>query len=155
MSVKRATRPAFIVALAALFVLLAGAPAAATIATPAGWPPDVVDCVDAPGPSSSSSSPAQACFRAYGDQIWVYDRDTPYAAIGEWQNQLYYGGTWHNYRSGDCQNLEGEGAWGVCNYDFYEDGTTHRYRDQGSRVRFRACGAWGCSGWSPWWRNNN
>ena len=45
--------PSFIVALAALFVLLAGAPAAATIATPAGWPPDVVDCVDAPGPSSS------------------------------------------------------------------------------------------------------
>lgn len=155
MLTRTVRRPALAAVLCALFVLLAGSPAAATIAEPAGSPPEVADCNNSPGPFPGSPPSAQACFRPYGDQIWVYDFDTPYAAIGEWQNQLYYGGTWNHYRSGDCQSLQGEGQWGLCNYDFYEDSTTHKYGDQGSRVRFRACGPWGCSSWSPWWRNNN
>ncbi|MEU3776942.1 hypothetical protein AB0F11_27815 [Streptomyces sp. NPDC032472] len=112
-----------------------------------GTPPSDITCLSAP-------QGARGCFRTYGDQWWVLDTDTPYAAIAVWENELWDGDSWEPYRNGQCENKLGEGHWGVCNKDYYEDSSRNAYGGYGSRVRWRACGVFGCSSWSAWTRNN-
>ncbi|MGW1958359.1 hypothetical protein ACWCPI_37370 [Streptomyces sp. NPDC001920] len=112
----------------------------------AGSPPSDRICTSAQG--------STGCFRKYGDQWWVLDTDSPYAAIVNWENQLWDGASWRSYRNGNCENLLGEGNWGVCNKDYYENSSLNAYGSYGSRLRWRACGVFGCSSWTSWTLNN-
>jgi hypothetical protein len=84
----------------------------------AGSPPSGLPCVATTG--------ATACFEAYGDKWWVKDTDSDSAsAEALWQN--FRGGSL--YRDGICRNSLGNGTWGVCNKNYYED----------SSLAFAAC----------------
>ena len=149
--------PRFRIRLAAVAICLAAC--SAFVATPASA--DVADASRSSefDQSSTGSAPsdricvsyatASACFKKYGDQIWV--RDTEWSehpqAIGEWENWLFDGSQWNLYRKGYCYRLY-ETDWGVCNKDFYEDTTTNYFGGQGSRIYWRACSFDGCSAWT-------
>lgn len=78
----------------------------------AGTPPSGLDCVSVTG--------ATACFEHYGDRWWVKDTAADSAsAEARWDN--YRNGSL--YRSGICRNGLGNGKWGVCNKNYYEDST--------------------------------
>jgi hypothetical protein len=78
----------------------------------AGTPPAGMPCISVTG--------AVACFQAYGDRWWVRDTaaDSASAEV-RWDN--YRNGSL--YRSGICRNSLGNGAWGQCNKNYYEDST--------------------------------
>ncbi|MFD7656040.1 hypothetical protein ACFV4N_18885 [Actinosynnema sp. NPDC059797] len=78
----------------------------------AGTPPAGLPCVSVTG--------ARACFEADGDKWWVRDTAADSAsAEARWDN--YRNGSL--YRSGICRNGLGNGTWGVCNKNYYEDST--------------------------------
>lgn len=84
----------------------------------AGDPPSGLECVSTTG--------ARACFEKQGDKWWVLDTAADSAsADAVWQN--YRNGSLH--RQGICRNSLGNGKWGVCNKNYYED----------SGVRWAAC----------------
>ncbi|QFZ18541.1 hypothetical protein [Saccharothrix syringae] len=84
----------------------------------AGTPPSGLPCVSTTG--------ATACFEANGDKWWVRDTAADSAsAEAFWEN--YRGGSL--YRTGVCRNSLGNGKWGVCNKNYYED----------SGLRWSAC----------------
>lgn len=101
----------------------------------AGNPPSGLPCVKTTG--------ATACFEASGDKWWVKDTAGDGAsAEAFWQN--YRNGSL--YRTGVCRNSLGNGEWGVCNKNYYED----------SGLRWAACVYDGsedtlirCSTWYP------
>lgn len=101
----------------------------------AGTPPSGLPCIKTTG--------ATACFEAYGDKWWVKDTAADSAsADAVWQN--YRDGSL--YRQGICRNSLGNGEWGVCNKNYYED----------SGLRWAACVYDGsedtlirCSTWYP------
>jgi hypothetical protein len=53
------------------------------------------------------------CFRANGDQIWVFDsKSDGFSAVARWYTDY---GRW-----GTCRNAHGYNTWAVCNKDFKE-----------------------------------
>jgi hypothetical protein len=114
-----------------------------------GTPPSGMECPWTEG--------VRGCFKKYGDQWWVRDTGTDvtaYAAI-LWENHLKdASGSWGLYRSGECDNGLGDGQWGVCNKDYYEDSSRNAWGGYGSRLRWRSCGVYGCTGWSNWVYND-
>ncbi|MCW6007267.1 hypothetical protein K1W54_22375 [Micromonospora sp. CPCC 205371] len=59
-----------------------------------------------------------ACFKAYGDVIYVKDiMADGYAAVAEWSVRT------DDPRSGSCVNKLTAGKWGVCNKNFVENQT--------------------------------
>ena len=103
-------------------------------AVASGQPPSTLPCIPTTG--------ALACYQAYGDRWYVQDtRADGASAEAFWQN--YRGGSL--YREGICRNSLGNGKWGVCNKNYYEN----------SFIRWAACvynGSTGevvrCSGWT-------
>jgi hypothetical protein len=98
----------------------------------AGSPPSGLPCIATTG--------AIACYQEYGDRWWVKDTALDSAsAEAVWEN--YRNG--RLYRSGICRNSLGNGNWGVCNKNYYEDST----------IWWRACVYNGihrhCSGLAP------
>ncbi len=78
----------------------------------AGSPPSGLPCVAMPG--------ANACYQAYGDRWWVKDTASDGAsAEAFWENRR----NGDLYRHGVCRNSLGNGTWGVCNKNYYEDST--------------------------------
>ncbi|GAA2706744.1 hypothetical protein [Micromonospora olivasterospora] len=114
-----------------------------------GSPPTGLHCTATQG--------VQGCFKKYGDQWWVQDTAsdvTAYAAV-LWENHLRDGsGSWGLYRSGECNNRLGDGRWGVCNKDYWEDSSHNAWGGYGSRLRWRSCGVYGCTSWSNWVYND-
>ena len=103
-------------------------------AVASGPPSSTLPCIPTLG--------ALACYQAYGDRWYVQDtRADGASAEAFWQN--YRGG--NLYREGICRNSLGNGKWGVCNKNYYEN----------SFIRWAACvynGSTGevvrCSGWT-------
>ncbi|MFK0258707.1 hypothetical protein [Streptomyces sp. NPDC090445] len=106
-----------------------------------GWdsdgsgPPAGSSCADAPG------RVAEGCFTAYGDVIWVLDKEVDgYQTYVRWHNEIKdKNGAWVYHRQGMCNNQEGGGAWVSCNKDFYENGTENRLGGRGSRIAIEVC----------------
>ena len=46
---------------------------------------------------------------------------------------------WQYYRYGECKNSLGQGHWGMCDEDFYENDTVNAKGGQGSIVSVWAC----------------
>ncbi|WP_410816364.1 hypothetical protein [Micromonospora sp. 050-3] len=125
-------------------------------ATPSGAPPAGAICEWTPG--------AQACFERSGDRWWVLDNSSDGRSVtASWTNRLDTYPGWYtvDYREGSCVNKLGAGNWGVCNKDYYENGTQHAY-GIGSLLEWQACfydsaaGTWhGCSSPPPSWTYND
>ncbi|WP_028662054.1 hypothetical protein [Saccharomonospora saliphila] len=71
-----------------------------------------------------SVNAVQVCYQAYGDRWWIRDTaaDGASAAV-DWDN--YRNGSL--YREGMCVNSLGQGQWGQCNKNYYEDSTLYGY----------------------------
>jgi hypothetical protein len=128
--------------------LLTGLPGPASAAgiTIAAEPPYPTE--DDPGVLTGSSPPAgsscasngDGCFQKYGDVLWVLDNKVD--GLGTyvyWENQLWTGTAWRDYRSGRCNNDVGGGNWARCNKDFYESSSSNYYKAKGSRLRLQWC----------------
>ena len=122
-----------------LTLLLSTASAAAVAvefnrAVASGPPPQTTTC--------ASTTGALACYYQASDTWYVQDTAADGAsAEARWEN--YRNGVL--YRSGICRNSLGNGNWGACNKNYYEDST----------LWWRACvynGSAGtlvrCSGWA-------
>ncbi len=96
---------------------------------------------------------AKACFERHGDRWWVLDTDGDgHSATASWENWLLDGSSSVLWRNGSCVNKLGKGHWGVCNKDYYEDGSVNVFGSRGSALEWQACvydskdGTWhGCS----------
>lgn len=76
----------------------------------AGSVPDGLNCVSITG--------AKVCYEHDGDKWWVKDtKEDGASAVAEWVN--YRNGVL--YREGSCRNSLGNGKWGYCNKNYYED----------------------------------
>lgn len=65
-----------------------------------------------------SVSAVEICYEAYGDRWWIQDQAADSAsAVVYWEN--FRGGSL--YRSGMCVNSLGNGKWGQCNKNYYEN----------------------------------
>jgi len=67
-------------------------------------------------------SAVEICYEAYGDRWWVQDQDADGASAAvHWFN--YRSGSL--YRTGLCVNSLGNGEWGQCNKNYYENSTLY------------------------------
>ncbi len=100
-----------------LTLLLSTASAAAVAvefnrAVASGPPPQTLAC--------ASTTGALACYQQDGDRWWVQDTASDGAsAEAFWENRR----NGDLYRHGICRNSLGNGTWGVCNKNYYEDST--------------------------------
>lgn len=99
-------------------------------AKPAAASSEEVDTATAGSPDFGSRSAcsaieaAEGCFVSYGDHLWVKDTSADgLVASVYWENRLWNGSSWVLWRNGRCENHLGNGKWGGCNKDFYENGT--------------------------------
>lgn len=110
-------------ALGGASLVLAAIPLATANAEPASQAssPAVAQAAVKATPASSSTSlycvsnghGAEACFKPYGDKIYVKDTKADgYSAVGYFRTD--YG------RTGGCRNSHGAGTWGVCNFNMKE-----------------------------------
>ncbi|WP_328499621.1 hypothetical protein OG828_49190 [Streptomyces sp. NBC_00457] len=107
------------------------------------------------GMSCYSNSYLDACFKKYGDQLWVRNHSASSPAYMQWENWLYMtNGGWELYRQGNCTTTQlNVGQWGVCNKDFYEN-TTERWDGTGSMLRWRIISGASISSWGPYYLND-
>jgi hypothetical protein len=88
-------------------------------------------------------APLEVCYEKNGDRWWVLDlRADGASALVYWFNYRGPGAT--PYREGFCVNSLGEGVWGQCNKDYYENSDLEGYgctwdRDSGGIVDNARC----------------
>ena len=118
----------------ALSVVASPAISAENNSAVAGTPPQFTsgECITYTG--------AKACFDKATDNFWVLDSLADgHSARNAWGNWLWDGSKWQYYRYGDCTNSLGNGHWGVCDKDLYENSSTNALGGQGSEVDVWAC----------------
>jgi hypothetical protein len=160
-----------LVALACGLLLGAGiavaVPSMASAVQPYEWDTAVVGSAPSSYPAGlcNGITGGWACFERTGDKLWVDDwSGDGWSVTASWVNYLMNeAGHWVAYRQGSCVNKLGTGHWGVCNKDFYEDGTSpNALGGAGSYLTVYAClyhsttGEWGgCTGgYVDDWYNN-
>jgi hypothetical protein len=100
----------------------------------------------------------QACYVPSVERIYVYDAwKDGHGVSAQWENYLRDpNGNWVLYRRGYCTNSLGEGNWGYCQKNFYQDDTyPNAVGGQGSGLRVYACiNNVVCNGTETWVRND-
>ncbi|WP_245266972.1 hypothetical protein [Saccharomonospora piscinae] len=84
----------------------------------AGTPPSRSELRCAVGPK------VEICYQAYGDRWWVRDLEADGASSAvKWEN--FRNGSF--YRNGICVTSLGQGVWGQCNKNYYEDSAVYGF----------------------------